>query len=106
MQAPNSTQQHQTEAEVETSLILKLDCWTMLPEEQDTGIQQHQAETEVETSQIIKLDYWTMPPHKQDAGTQQHQAEAEVEPTFKNLCAICDPCTHQGLPNYTTFKPI
>jgi hypothetical protein len=43
MQAPNSTQQHQTEVEVETSLIEKLDYWTMPPGEQDGGTQHHPA---------------------------------------------------------------
>ncbi len=43
MQAPNSTQQHQTEVEVETSLIEKLDYWTIPPGEQDGGTQHHPA---------------------------------------------------------------
>jgi hypothetical protein len=52
------TQQHQAEAEVETSLIVKLDYWTMPPQEQDAGKQQHQAEAEVGTHLLAgnKLD--------------------------------------------------
>ncbi len=30
----------------------------------------------------------------------------KIETTFKNLCTIRDPSTHQGPPNHTAFRPI